>query len=270
MTWKNDTRFGNIDELFKNLLNLGRNDDTVACRGQADINRPLKASLDRILDINADYTSRLAEETAIIEKFRILSFEYFPNDFEKNLLSSQDKIKALSILQQYCTPTRLLDWTFSPWVALYFASIEHHDKDGSLWWFQQKPFYDVVGPRWDKYSMKRYPPDRHVNLNDTAFKNDGPSWISMVFHFPKFHRLEVQQGFFTVAGRLGLNHGDLIADVMNENPDQFARIVIPASWKQEILDRLRIMNIHSKSLDYPGADLVGIELTKALKQSCQL
>ena len=117
--------------------------------------------------------------------------------------------------------------------------------------------------------MKRYPPDGHVNLNDTAFKTDGPPWIVMVFHFPKFHRMEVQQGFFSIAGRLGLDHGDLIADVMGESQGQFSRIIIPALWKQEILDRLRIMNIHSKSLDYPGADLVGIDLTRDLKQSCR-
>lgn len=269
MIWKNEIRFENIDDLFSNLINIGGNNKSVACRGQADINWPLKTSLDRILNTNADYAKRLSDESAIIEKFRILSREHFRNGLEENYLSGHDKISALSILQHHRAPTRLLDWTFSPWVALYFASIEHHDKDGSLWWFQQKAFNDVAGPRWDKYGMKRYPPDGHVNLNETAFKIDGPPWIIMIFHFPKFHRLEAQQGFFTVAGRLGLDHRDLIDDVMSEGSGQLSCIVIPASWKQEILDRLRIMNIHSKSLDYPIADLVGIDLTRALKQTCK-
>ena len=269
MTWENETRFKNIEELFKNLLNLSGNDGPVACRGQADINWPLKTSLDRILDTNTDYAARLAEESAIIDNFRILSHEHFRERFEESFLYGPDKIVAFSILQHYRAPTRFLDWTFSPWIALYFAAIEHHDKDGSLWWFQQKSFNDVAGPRWDKYGMKRYPPDENVNLNDTAFKIDGPPWIVMVFYTLKFHRIEMQQGFFTVAGRLGLDHGDLIADVMSEGTGQFSRIVIPASWKQGILDRLRIMNIHSKSLDYPGADLVGIDLTRVLKQSCR-
>ena len=99
MTWKNETRFENIEELFKNLLNLGGNGGPVACRGQADINWPLRTSLDRILDTKADYAARLSEESTIIEKFRILSREHFRNGIEENYLSGPDKISALSILQ---------------------------------------------------------------------------------------------------------------------------------------------------------------------------
>jgi len=82
-----------------------------------------------------------------------------------------------------------------------------------------------------------------------------------------FHKIQVQQGFFTAAGHLGLEHGELIADCLCIG--QYGRIIVPASLKQKVLDRLRTMKIHSKSLDYPGADLVGIDLTRALEQSCR-
>jgi hypothetical protein len=75
----------------------------------------------------------------------------------------------------------------------------------------------------------------------------------------------VQQAFFTVAGRLGREHGELIADVLDKG--KYGRVVVRASWKQAILDGLRNMNINSKSLDYPGADLVGISLTRELKRT---
>lgn len=266
MTWENETRFENVKDLFEYLLSLGKDEKLVACRGQADISWPLKTSLDRILDPKSDYAVRLNEEREILEKFCILSREHFRNRLEEKFLSGPDKIAALTILQHYRTPTRLLDWTFSPWVALYFAAIDHSDKDGALWWFQQKAFNDVAGLKWKQYGMKLYPPDNHVNLNDTVFKIDGPPWIVMVFYLLKFHRIEVQQGFFTVAGRLGLSHGDLISDVMNEKHGPYSRIEIPASWKQEILNQLRMMNIHSSSLDYPGADLVGFNLSHELKK----
>jgi len=269
MTWKDETGIEKVNDLFIRLLGLGVR-EPVACRGQADSSWLLRTSLDRILDTNADYVARLAEERAVIEKFRVQAREYF-GPLETNYLHgshANDRISALTVLQHYRAPTRLLDWTASPWVALYFAAIDHHDKNGAIWWFNQgkEAFEDEVGRRWDKYGLRRDPQrNNEVDLNDTAFNSDGPPWITKLHSRVPFHRIEVQQGFFTVAGHLGLEHGELIADVLGEG--QYARVVVPASWKQEILDRLRIMNIHSKSLDYPGADLVGTDLTRDLKRA---
>ncbi len=38
-------------------------------------------------------------------------------------------------MQQHGAPTRLLDWTTSAYVALYFAVCENFESDGSLWLF---------------------------------------------------------------------------------------------------------------------------------------
>lgn len=265
MTWKNETDIKNVDDLFKYLFDMDKKDKKVACRGQADSSWGLQASLDRILDPNADYAARLAEEMVVLEKFRILAREYV-DSIEANYLRS-DKIEALTLLQHYHAPTRLLDWTHSPWVALYFAAIDHHDKDGAVWWFNEETFEDEVHPRWKKYNMEQYRKpgtNGQINLNKTAFNTDGPLWITKLHCPVPFHRIEAQQGFFTVAGRLGFEHGELIADVfdhsrvvLDKKKKHYARVIVPALWKQEILDRLRNMNIHSKSLDYPGADMVG-------------
>ncbi len=282
MPWKNETGFNKVDDLFKYLLDRWQKDKLVACRGQSDSHWLLQASLDRILDPNVDYAERLLEESAVLEKFRVLAREYVDSLEASYLYGGQatDKISALAVMQHYRAPTRLLDWTHSPWVALYFAAIDHHDKPGAVWWFNQKFFEQEVGRRWreEYYDMERYRrpgPNGQINLNATAFNTDGPLWVTKL-HYPfPFHRIEVQQGFFTVAGRLGFEHGELIADVFDHRtaPDevgqaenQYACIIVPALWKQEILDRLRNMNIHSKSLDYPGADIVGSNLTQDLKR----
>ncbi|HEY5504521.1 MAG TPA: FRG domain-containing protein, partial [Sedimentisphaerales bacterium] len=212
------------------------------------------------------YENRLAKETAIIVKFCELAKE-FCDDTEKGYLQGpvpQDRIKALPILQHYNAPTRLLDWTANPLIALYFAAIHHHNKDGAIWWFKRNAFYDEVGKRWEKHGLRRHPEqDDGIDLNDTAFNTDGPPWISELNCLVPFPRIRVQQGFFTIAGRLGFEHGVLIADVLKK--EDYGRIIIPNSWKQQILDRLRTVNIHSRSIDYPGADLVGIHLTQELK-----
>ena len=270
MPWPDERNFSEVNDLFTRLLGLWEKDDPLACRGQPDSTSSLQSSLDRILDPKADYSERLAEEEAIIEKFRVLARQYLGEAEKQYLVGTHenDRIGALTVMQHYRAPTRLLDWTASPWVALYFAAIHHHDKDGALWWFKRKAFCDEVGQRWENYGLRRHPEQNNgIDLNDTAFNTDGPPWITELNCLVPFHRIEVQQGFFTVAGRLGLDHGDLIADVMSQAAGQFSRIAVRASWKQEILQRLRNMNIHAKSLDYPGADIVGNDLTQDLKRA---
>jgi hypothetical protein len=40
------------------------------------------------------------------------------------------------LMQHYGAPTRLLDWSLSPYVALYFAVDRHWEEDGTVWWFK--------------------------------------------------------------------------------------------------------------------------------------
>lgn len=270
MPWKDKTYFESVEDLLIRFLRFWQRDRPIACRGQPDSNWPLQTSLDRILDPSADYVARLADELALLEKFRLLAHEHLGSNelirLDQSLVNN--KISALTVLQHYRAPTRLLDWTSSPWVALYFAAIEYHDKDGAIWWFDQQSFESQLDQRWENtYRMRRYPElNNGVNLNDTAFDSNGPPWITKLHCIVTFHRIEVQQAFFTVAGRLGLKHDDLIEEVLKDKDGSYGCMVIPALWKQEILSRLRQMNIHSKSLDYPGADLVGATLKEELRK----
>jgi hypothetical protein len=105
-----------------------------------------------------DDQSRLIFEHRILEEFRIRAVRHLThtpkNDFE-----------WLFLAQHYGIPTRLLDWSTSPLVALYFACEKHLDKEGavfltdmSLWYSSdENPFaIDEIGGIQPQHNDVRY------------------------------------------------------------------------------------------------------------------
>lgn len=88
-------------------------------RGQADESWKLLSSFDRL--------KNPPSETYLVNKFRqnasfLMDKQAPSNDFE-----------WLFMMQHYGVPTRLLDWTENPLIALYFAVNDYTEKDAVLW-----------------------------------------------------------------------------------------------------------------------------------------
>lgn len=133
-------------------------------RGQANSEWSLLPSLAVTLNEN---NSLLKFESNMVNEFIINR----PNEFH----DMKDPIDVLAKMQHYGLPTRLLDVTFNPLVALYFAckSDNNKDKDGEVFMFQKQkhiPFrfsidikartvwgmYDFFGDYFEEISQKRF------------------------------------------------------------------------------------------------------------------
>jgi hypothetical protein len=263
-----ETRYDDMKELMVAIAKVltRPNPKTMVFRGQADhFGWKLEPSIERDARIGIDDEARLAEERLIVKEFSERT-KRFLGTIETDHLNSDDPINTakIAVLQHYGAPTRLLDWSYSPFIALYFAAIHYPEKDGVVFTFEREAFNDAVD--WDKFGMakRRRAADgsMQIDVDHYAFRKDSPDWFCAIDYPRPFDRLKRQHGLFTIAGKLGVNHGDRIAQMI---PTSVFKWVIPSHLKSEVLDHLEIMNTDYRSIGYEGADHVGRALTQQMR-----
>ena len=103
-------------------------------RGQGDSNWGLKTSLERLVESHHSSLRRSDMYCHIYESEMLKEFQWKYPSYEKNLIPQNDEyIEWLSIMQHYGAPTRLLDFSYSMYVALFMAMDNAFSEEYSLW-----------------------------------------------------------------------------------------------------------------------------------------
>ena len=212
----------------------------------------LRPSLGRLLPERCDYAEAINIERRLLHAFRQDGHRYLqtlevPPDHN-------DLLSWLMIMQQYGAPTRLLDWTASPYVGAYFAVREAPEEDGILWIHDYEQLVTALRSSGIEMDLKRI----CLALKGKIRIPQAPPGICALFHLRRPERMYAQQGFYMVCEDPTRAHDEVMNEIAAKaRVEPFLhRVVIRHKAKQKILANLRMMNITGASL-FPGADGLG-------------
>lgn len=223
-------------------------------RGQIDSNWNIESSLERFLKpIGFSNFARKLEDYFISE-FRARAHHYISRD-----MLPKTKLGWLSLMQHHGVPTRLIDFTEAPFIALFFAFDGHDDaeKNAAVWAFD---FSKIDNDSFDY--LKRFgrlnEDYEWVKSNrDEAFDKyvDGNSHELLWVTEPDLHnlRLENQKGTFLLSGKLDKAVMDYLERGASDGKAIAKKIVIPGHFRSEIFRLLNSMGIDNRRI-YPGLD----------------
>lgn len=166
----------------------------------------------------------------------------------------------LSLAQHHGLPTRLLDWTYSPDVALHFATANTraYDRDGAVWKVNYKALHERLPPAYRGIVEDRKTWILTIELLELMFADlaeldEAGHTKGNFFAFlepPSIdQRLFNQFAYFSIGSR-----ADLALDAwLLGHPDLWFKVVIPKALKWEIRDKLDQKNMSERTL-FPDLD----------------
>ena len=200
--------------------------------------------------------SRNCRNHANLEYHLLRNFKKYAQINDPRLLSNDWRVMTLA--QHYGLPTRLMDWTYSPFVAAHYATsaIDEYDRDGVIWLVNYvevnkllpEPFKSVLTHEMSNaFTIEKI--ETAVDSLD-KFDHLSEETLLLFFEPPSIDaRIVNQFAFFSVMS----NPLTSLNEWLQQHPELYKRIIIPKELKWEIRDKLDQANITERIL-MPGLD----------------
>jgi hypothetical protein len=197
---------------------------------------------------------RLRGDYDKMEKHLLRNFRKYAH---KNIVESDTVWNWISLAKHYNLPTRLLDFTYSPFIALHFATekLKWMERDGVVWCVNYKKVHNYLP---DKFKKKLSEEGSDVFTVEMLAESVGSlnefdelqEKVLLFFEPPSVdERITAQYALFSVISDAKID----ISSWLREHEECYFKIIIPASMKWEIRDKLDQININERLL-FPGLD----------------
>jgi len=216
--------------------------------------------------VYGDLTPKLFRKKWLRADFELSLIENFKRGapaLEPDIPDYEDHIAWLFLMQHHGIPTRLLDWTKSILVALYFAVSKHKSDDGELWamypdalnkcsGFHGLPLPNHLGLRY--FAMEPWYSQEKL-LKELGLKQI-PKYPLAVAPPMNFARMVAQLSKFTIhpTPQPGNSILELLPDEIN-----LVRYIIPAVSKEKLQRDLAALGITQGTL-FPNLDSLSVDI----------
>lgn len=226
-------------------------------RGQQNTIWDLKPSLERIV---CDRVGLIPSCMSDVEAFLLERFQRHLHRYQSRVPAEDDHLEWLALMQHHGAPTRLLDWTYSCYIALFFAlELAPLDTTCAIWAIDQIWLFNCLKERPDRSVREAF------NINP-QLRSPGSAQpllttpVTSVAPLVPYHlneRLAIQQGVFLVPLNLESSFMDNLRAVAqpSELREHVLKLEIPVirEVQYQMLVSLDRLNVHRISL-FPGID----------------
>lgn len=203
-----------------------------------------------------------ASEKAIYTTYttEIVLLKFFIQEASAYLtIPSDDYVRWAEYAQHFGVPTRFLDWSSNPLVALYVCCKNNLDTPGTVWVLNRKDYERITV---SKQNLSHPDKDRITCVKELL---EGKSSLDYpIVYTPSYvdSRMSAQGSYFMVWGKneepLDKLIPESIADSISELNENTClwQFSVPANSKKKILRSLDDIGINEKTL-FPGLEGIG-------------
>jgi hypothetical protein len=211
-------------------------------RGHSDVSWPLVPGYYRLADAPS--------ESTLIKRFKQSAAMLIS-------VTPKDSFDWLFLMQHYGVPTRLLDWSENPLVALYFAVSSHGDKpgvDAALWSLRPSELNKNAGisDADEEYFIPSFEDEELSNYSVEILRQNSRSQLKPLATIATRNnsRIQAQHGVFTI------HHNDKgpIEDVGDTT--HVVKYIIPDNSRAKMHHQLKILGFTKFQL-FPELSSIG-------------